>query len=147
VVELLIAQGANVNERGLSRELTPLHSAAHGGHASVAGLLIAKGADVSASDKTGATPLHVAAKAGRNEVAKLLIARGARIDAKDERGITPLYLAAQNGRMAVVELLIASGANVNMKNHYDLTPLDAADSALPGYEEIRELLRRHGAKD
>ena len=118
--------------------------AAYGGHTNVANFLIAEGANVNAVTKTGATPLHMAADAGRKAMAKLLTAKGARVDAKDEHGIVPLYLAAQNAHKAVTKLLIAKGANVNAKNNYDLTPLDAADSALPAYKEIRELLRRHG---
>ena len=66
-IELLIAKGADVNEKGKYGR-TPLHEAATYGHKEVAELLIAEGADVNAKDKWGMTPLHWAARKDRARV-------------------------------------------------------------------------------
>ena len=83
IVELLIAEGADVNAKGVVGA-TPLHSAAVNGHKEIAELLIDNGADVNA--KTGAadalghavdtTPLDLAIKYKRTETADLLRKHG-----------------------------------------------------------------------
>jgi ankyrin repeat protein len=88
IAELLIAAGADVNERWAGT--TPLHYAAFYGQNEIAELLIAKGADVNAKDEYGYTPLHDAVDEGHKEVVGLLIAEGADVNAKGEDGETPL---------------------------------------------------------
>ena len=75
-------------------EWTPLHDAAS---KEVAGLLIAKGADVDAKDKDNWTPLHKAAFGGHSEIVELLIAEGADVNAKGEDEWTPLNLTQDPG--------------------------------------------------
>ena len=57
-------------------------------------LLVEKGADVTAKDKSFSTPLHLASSFGTPEIVRLLIERGADITAEDERRRTPLHLAS-----------------------------------------------------
>jgi len=85
-----------------------LHWAARKGDRDVAELLILKGANVNAADKTGTTPLHWAARAGHKEVAELLILKGANVNTADQTGATPLHWAV--GHDEVVDLLIKHGA-------------------------------------
>lgn len=59
----------------------------------MAGLLIDKGADVSAKDNSGMTPLHYTAEDGDIYVAELLVASGADVNTKDNDGKTPLASA------------------------------------------------------
>lgn len=57
MAKVLIAEGADVNARGI-RGLTPLHYSAHHGHFNVVELLVEEGADVNAKTKQGQTPYN-----------------------------------------------------------------------------------------
>ena len=72
VVELLIAEGADVNAK-TDAGFTPLCDAAQFGHKEIAELLIATGADVNAKNKHGETPLDYA-----NGVVATLLRHGAK---------------------------------------------------------------------
>ena len=74
IVELLIANGADLNVKGDTYSDTPLNIAASYGHKEIAKILIVKGADVNARDWEGNTPLD---KAKRHpELADLLRKHG-----------------------------------------------------------------------
>jgi ankyrin repeat protein len=55
----------------------PLHNAAFNGNRAVVELLIARGADVNATDYTGRTPLRCAARKGHQDIIVLLEQFGA----------------------------------------------------------------------
>lgn len=75
IVLLLIAHGANVNNRETS---PPLSAAVEAGHADVVRILLSHGADVTVLDtSTGHTPLQVAQIKGDGEIKRLLIQAGA----------------------------------------------------------------------
>jgi cytochrome c len=76
----------------------------------LAALLIAKGADVSATDSRGFTPLHRAAEYGHLEVVKVLIGGGADVNAASEDNDTPLHMAASNDEYEIMTLLVENGA-------------------------------------
>ena len=79
IVELLIANGSDVNSRDSSGK-SSLHDAALEGHKAAAELLIAKGADVNAKVVSGATqgltPLDAANETNHPETADLLRKHG-----------------------------------------------------------------------
>ncbi|MBD3287305.1 hypothetical protein GF337_00740 [candidate division KSB1 bacterium] len=52
--------------------VTPLHSAAHNGHAKLARLLIDNGADVNTKTDKGQTPLQIARERNQSETAAVL---------------------------------------------------------------------------
>ena len=64
IVELLIARGADLQAATTSEGLTPLHTCARDGRASVMAALLAGGADALARDAEGGTPLMAAAASG-----------------------------------------------------------------------------------
>ncbi|MBW2046754.1 MAG: ankyrin repeat domain-containing protein, partial [Deltaproteobacteria bacterium] len=167
IVELLLAEGADVNIRDWSG-LTPLHYATIQGHNQIIELLIAGGADVNAKNIYGETSLQYAARHGRRDIVELLLEKGAiiydiytavyigdtvkleafiqegaDINALNRFSYTPLYYAAQNKERQAVSLLIANGADVNAKNDQGQTPLHQA--AEKGFPEIAKLLIANGA--
>ena len=145
VVELLLANGANVNAEDEYGD-TALYCAANGNKNLVA-LLLSKGAKVNIKDRAGFTPLDSAAF-GNKDVAELLIASGAEVNihdavelgdveklkallksnpflvsSKDHNGETPLHFAAPSGSKEAVSILLSYNADVNVKDNYGRTPL------------------------
>jgi len=171
IVELLIAEGANVNAKANNGK-TSLHNAAYRGHKEIAELLIANGADVNGKDFANKTPLdtsthyekpeittllrehggksgaefsiHLAAELGNAEAVKQHLDAGVNVNAKDTAGGTPLFHAAYRGHKEIGELLIGKGADVNAMADNGVTPLDLAIKY--NHPETADLLRKHGGK-
>ena len=122
---------------------TPLHDAAHYGHASVVELLISYGAKVNARSVDGCVPLHNAACSGNKEIVEMLIAHGADVNTKSNNGTTPLHDAVYQDCRAITEILIAHGAKVNAQADNGCTPLhNAVDHE---NKWMTELLIKNGA--
>ena len=129
IVELLIANGADVNLR--SGMIVKTKDGSDGEQM----------AQKIANDRT---PLDMAIFREHTEIAELLIAKGADVNARDDDGFTPLHIAAYEGHKEIAELLIAEGADVNAKDDDGDTPLDYAHRRV--YTEVAALLRKHGGK-
>jgi ankyrin repeat protein/tetratricopeptide (TPR) repeat protein len=112
--------------------------AAEKGHAAVLELLLAQGARVNATNKTGHSALHAVALTGQREAAALLLEKGADLRARCVRGMTPVQEAAEKGYTAIVELLLAKGAPVHGANNEGDTLLHFA--AANGNLELTSLL-------
>jgi ankyrin repeat protein len=89
---------------------TPLHAAVAGGHPEVSVFLIARGADVNATDAGSHTPLHIAAENGQLSVVEALLARGADPHAVDAEDKTPLSRAAARNHTALVDAMNLKGS-------------------------------------
>ena len=126
---------------------SPLHLAAHYGHAETAALLLHNNAPVDqrSTNELANTALHAAlagqdAKA-RGEVARMLIDAGADVRATQHGGWTPLHQAAAAGDRGLVDYLLAKGASAGVKNDAGTTPAAIArergHAELAGYLEQR----------
>src|SRR6266542_4608241 len=72
---------------------TPLHTAARFGREDIAAILLAHGADSSASDASGNPPVTTAAAYGQVDVMKVLLVRGADVNRRGRNGRSPLVAA------------------------------------------------------
>jgi hypothetical protein len=119
VVKALLDRGADVKVTRRLDGMTPLHRAMEGmevGSGGIAVMLIARGADVNARERSGCTPLHIAAYRGYAEAVKVLLAHGADPTLKCADGQTPLAYARERrgtggdeGRERVAKLLEGQG--------------------------------------
>jgi peptidoglycan/LPS O-acetylase OafA/YrhL len=89
-IERHLASGAAVDTVDPERGGTPLMWAAVTGRAEAIELLIRRGADVNAVDRSGGTALHAAAFLGHEKAVDVLVGNGANVNAANKRGETPL---------------------------------------------------------
>lgn len=110
-VRLLVARGANVNAvSSLTGRTALLIAAGRPGAARIVKLLLDRGADPLARDKSGVTTVMRAAFNGDPESMKMLIARGVDVNVRVDYG-TALTDAVNRHRPDLVEVLLASGAD------------------------------------
>lgn len=121
---MLIAAGANPNDREPRFNGTPLHYAARHGHADVVQALMKHGARIDARDTNDCTPLMWAVKGGHSDVMRRLIDARADVNAQDSRGWTALHFAIDRGHVEAAQLLIDCGADQQAKNRDGKTPLE-----------------------
>jgi ankyrin repeat protein len=122
----IIESGVDINSSNPQNITTPLHCAAGCTNGIIAALLVDRGANINAIDKSGATPLHLAARFGHIAVVELLLRHGAAVNARiradqDQvghksmnQGWIPLHEAAYNGHVGIAELLVKNGAQLDL---------------------------------
>ena len=128
---------------GLSFRPNPSSRGADRGLREIVELLLAKGTDLSAKDRSKRTPLHLAVSSGHEEVAALLLARGTDLNENYWAGRTLLHSAASSEHKGVVELVLAKGADANATDEVGMIPLHLAVSS--GRKEVVDLLLAKGA--
>ena len=108
IIELLIANGANVNHQNIHGN-TPLHSAAQKSNSDEARILLNNGAVIDMPNRDRETSLHMAVVSGyfgTIEMVALLLDKGADINVMDKNHKTPLMLAVTGSyAYAIVPLL------------------------------------------
>jgi len=104
--EYLVGAGARVNSPSTNPlKVTPLHSAAAGGHSVIVKLLLKNGADPNVTRQGDFTPLHAAARNGDDVSIRSLLLNGADAHAKSAEGKTALDYATEAGKTGSVEVL------------------------------------------
>jgi len=88
IVERMLDQGADINQRNPDNGWTALHAAAAGGHDKMVTLLLERGAAVNAQADDGSTPLHLAIAGHHEKVAAALMVYGADRTIRNSRGET-----------------------------------------------------------
>lgn len=143
MVELLVAHGADVNERDADG-WTPILTAAYLDRAEDVKILAAHGADPNVRSRQELTPLGVAAQYDKSNSAVALLEAGADpAKAVGEGGYTPLMLATGNNSTSLVQALLKKGVDVNARNSGGVTALMIA--AAKGHPDMVQLLLQAGA--
>lgn len=124
---------------------TPLIKAIENRDAAKVGKLIARGANVNATDKDGSTALQEAASVGDEKITRLLLHSGADVTARRKGPINydALDYAAWTGNGSTVQELLSAGAPVNEPSDSGWTPLMIA--MLYGRPDVLEALLAGGA--
>jgi ankyrin repeat protein len=171
ILQLLIAGGADVNQRGAGGKTAIFYAALAGsGYTDCVEVAIAAGADLNLQDDRGHSVLSAVAAAENYGMFNLLMQAGAstaglesiqliqaagagnvervksllatNVNLDLDRGAA-ISNAAAAGHTAIVELLIQAGANVNLRDKLGFTPI--ASAAYAGYGQIVQLLIDAGA--
>jgi uncharacterized protein len=168
VVELLLAHGSDVQQRGLN-DYTPLHWAAGNGDLAMVDLLLTHGADpneITRIDDTE-TAMEVASVAGHAAIVERLrplttrldwedasrtgdvkvltrmVRGGHDVDARDGYGQTALMRAAHAGHLEAVDWLIAHRADLDHTSKFHLSALMLA--VIGGHPRVARKLVAAGA--
>ncbi len=155
MVELLLAQGADVNAPMGGMQSTPLHQAVELRDEAVVKLLLTRKPNLELKNGNGNTPLHLAIERAPLAIAKLLLEAGADANARSARnGSTPLFMAVAGRNTPAVKLLLDYKAKVNILNDYKQTPLSAlnpgrysSNDEANAIQDIRKLLIEAGANE
>ncbi len=140
-VKKLLDAGAQV-EPEKKKGWTPLMVAVVRNRPEMADLLISRGADLRARNKSQ-TLLHLVARYGKNDMAEYLLKRGVNPRKRDWLSWTPLMWASLLGKTDMVKTFIAWGANVNTRDVDNNTPLILA--AWRGHKATARLLLSNNA--
>ena len=112
IVELLLKAGGDSEARSSGE--TALMTAARTGSVDVVKVLLAHGADISATEaKSGQTILMAAVGESHPVVAQVLLEHGADVHVHSTVGFTALAFAVRAGDLESVKLLLAAGAGAN----------------------------------
>ena len=118
---------------------TPLHLAAHFGHAAACLFLLCHGADPKTRSRNGLAnlPCHAAAAGNHTAVVALLLAAGTPPHERQHGGWTALHQAAQHANREMVDMPLAAGADKSATND---EARRAVDLVPPGEDVLRALL-------
>ncbi|XP_013889961.1 death-associated protein kinase 1 [Austrofundulus limnaeus] len=120
----------------------PLLIAAGCGNIQIIQVLMRKGAEIQANDKTGANAVYYAARHGHVDTLRFLQDNRCPLDVQDKSGETALHVAARYGNVDVVSYLCSIRANPDLPDREQETPLHCA--AWHGYSAVARALCQAG---
>ncbi|XP_028661378.2 death-associated protein kinase 1 [Erpetoichthys calabaricus] len=120
----------------------PLLIAAGCGNIQILDLLMKKGAQIHAYDKSGSSAVYYAARHGHVETLRFLHKMKCPLDIQDKSGETALHVAARYGNVDVVTYLCSVQANPNLQDREHETPLHCA--SWHGYNAVAKSLCEAG---
>lgn len=103
ICELLLDEGAFINQTTQYVNQTPLHVAIEHGNTDVVEYLISQGADVQIADNVNISPLYTAIKGGNSYIVHLLIDAGCDVNLGSQDH-APIFLAARLGLLAITQV-------------------------------------------
>ena len=141
-----------VNTRDVTSGQTALHIVTARRDLTWLNYLIAKGANVNASDTHGQTPLQIATNLGWHEGVEALVAAKAMPDQSNDAGETPLITAVHRRDTQLMRILLAVGADPDRADNSgrsarDYAKLDGDDSQLVSTIETytkKDAIRKSG---
>ncbi|CAG8924919.1 unnamed protein product [Penicillium salamii] len=140
-----LRQGAHVES--IAFDLRPLSQAARSGHADIAALLVAHGADVYAKKhRFSANAITIAAHGNKTSVLRVLLDHGVDPNFQCPNGDRLLHVTAQRStqsRLAMAKLLVEKGADLETLSHLSETALQTA--CKDGSSEVVRYLVESGA--
>jgi ankyrin repeat protein len=105
----------------------------------VLALLIARHAELDATNDAHETALFIAARDGNVDAIRALAHAGASVDKANLSGLTPLMAAAENNHAACVAELLRDGADFNAQDAFSNTALILAAKS-GSFDSVKELL-------
>ncbi|CAG08187.1 unnamed protein product, partial [Tetraodon nigroviridis] len=124
--------------------IPPLLIAAGCGNIQIIEVLMRKGAEIQAGDKSGANAIYYAARHGHVDTLKFLHEKNCPLDIQDKSGETALHVAARYGNVDVVGYLCSIRANPDLADREQETPLHCA--AWHGYSTVARALCQAGCR-
>jgi ankyrin repeat protein len=144
-VQALLEAGVAVKSpEGKRVRSSPLVFAAMTGDLENVKLLLAHGADPSASAGSN-TPISAAVTFGYPDVARALIAAGASTAMQESTGINLLHWVTIANRPAMIPVLVQAGVPINVVDDFGYTPLMYAATIDFGDAELVRALLKNGA--
>jgi ankyrin repeat protein len=101
-------------------------AAAFDGNEEIVGLLLARHAEVSATDRVGKTAIEYASGKGHTAVVQQLLDAGIDVNAAYHNHLTALMWAAGYDQAQTVSMLLARGANRDLRDDRGMTAKDIA---------------------
>ena len=163
IIQFLIDNGANVNNKNTKDGWTALHIACYLKDANIVKLLIQNSANVKAKTLTGSTPLQSICESGSHNLISLEIINmlldeimdetedtpkeDKYINKKTNSGLFPLYVACKNGDEGIVNLLLGRGADIEEEIEDGTTTLMIAvkENQDKSHLEVIKILLKNGA--
>lgn len=138
VIERLLKQGVDVDEKNKSGNTALMIAAANGNTEMLRMLIYMAKANVNIQDCYGNTPLMWAVVKGYAEIVNILINANADVNIQNHEGRTALIYAVGEENKDIVEILVKANADLNIKDHKDKTALIYAKQI--GKEDIVNFL-------